>query len=191
MARGSGNSTGVFVTGLTAAALAVIAFFAFQASAAQDRAGKPRASASESASPSKDSSAQKRKDNKALPARSGSGPRVVYALERRRVWLVGRSGTVQRTFRVVPSSVSPSPGTYQVSSRTARVIGSDGVPIEHVVRFTSVAGTTIGFSAAVDGSMPDPNADPGRKTGGVREKRKDGSAMWKFATIGTNVVVVR
>lgn len=60
--------------------------------------------------------------------------------------------------------------------------------MEHVVRFASVDGTAIGFSAAVDGSAP--VLDPTERTGGIRETRADGAAMWKFATIGRTVVVV-
>ncbi|MDJ1135922.1 hypothetical protein [Streptomyces iconiensis] len=190
MARSSGGSAGVVVAGLTAVALAVIAFFAFQASAAQDKAGKP--SASQPSSPSPGASGTKKKpskDEKALPAKSGKGIRVVYALERRRVWLVDKSEKVTRTFKVVPSTVSPPPGAYKVTSRSSHVTGSDGVPIENVVRFANVQGVTIGFSAAVDGSMPKP--DGSRKTGGIREKREDGEALWLLATNGTKVVVVR
>jgi hypothetical protein len=62
------------------------------------------------------------------------------------------------------------------------------VPVEHVVRFTSVGGTTIGFSAAIDGSMPTP--DPAKRTGGVREKPTDGAVLWQFAVLSTKVVVV-
>jgi hypothetical protein len=40
----------------------------------------------------------------------------------------------------------------------------------------------------VDGSTPEP--DPTTRTGGIREARKDGKAMWQFAGIGTKVVVV-
>jgi hypothetical protein len=190
VARSSGNSAGVVVAGLTAAALAVIGFFAFQAAAAQDRAEKP--SASKSGSPSPDSpDAKKRapKKDSALPARSGSGFRVVYALERKRVWLIGKDGKVTDTFTVRPSTVSPAPGAYKVSSRASHVTGSDGVPIENVVRFTSVKGVSIGFSAALSDATPEAGAS--RKTGGIREKREDGEAMWLHATIGTRVVVVR
>lgn len=63
------------------------------------------------------------------------------------------------------------------------------MPIEHVVRFANVNGIAIGFSAAVDGSMPQP--DPAKKTGGIREKRADGDAMWEFATIGKKIVVIQ
>ena len=50
----------------------------------------------------------------------------------------------------------------------------------------------VGFSAAVDGSTaPAPAPDPTVRTGGIREARADGDAMWTFATIGRTVVVVR
>lgn len=60
--------------------------------------------------------------------------------------------------------------------------------IEHVVRFATSGGVIIGFSAAEDGSLPSP--DPSQQTGGIRERRSDGSALWELATVGTKVVVV-
>ncbi|MEU6662196.1 hypothetical protein [Streptomyces sp. NPDC046821] len=183
MARSSSG----FVAGLTAAALAVVGFLTYQASAnapdslAPKKAGKsPSAAASHKPEP--------KRDPAALPAQSGTGERVVYSLRDDRVWLVGGSGKPTRTFEVAPSTVDPPAGKYMVSSRSNSITGSDGVPIEHVVRFASVEGIAIGFSSAVDGSMPQP--DPTKKTGGIREKRADGAAMWDFATIGRSVVVV-
>lgn len=178
------------MTGLTATALAVIGFFAYQANAAQERL--EARSPDSSRAPSEDAAERKEKERKkevTLPAFSGTGERVVYDLDRDRVWLMGADDEVERTFRVNPSSVDPKPGTYKVESRAPHVTGSDGVPVENVVRFATSQGTTIGFSAALDGSLP--KAEPGRKTGGIRERREDGEAMWLFATIGTKVVVVR
>lgn len=113
----------------------------------------------------------------------------MYSVAADRVWLVGADGKVTRTFAVTPGSVDPAPGTYPVTSRSNSVTGTDGTPIEHVVRFTSVDGVAIGFSAALDGSAP--AADPAVRTGGIRESRPDGDAMWRFATIGEKVVVIR
>ncbi|WP_019547035.1 hypothetical protein [Streptomyces sulphureus] len=186
------NSAGFVVAGLTAAALAGVGFLALQANAAQDRAeqGKPSPSPTRSANDREGGEqAEKPSKSEALPPRSGKGMRVVYALERKRVWLVEKGGEVERTFRVMPSPVSPPPGEYRVESRASHVTGSDNVPVENVVRFATVRGTTIGFSAALDGSTPDPESR--QQTGGVRETREDGEAMWLFATIGTKVVVVR
>ncbi|WP_338677222.1 L,D-transpeptidase [Streptomyces sp. SCSIO 30461] len=186
MARSSSG----MVAGLTAAALAVVGFLAYQASAnVPDDLGRPAtAGHSPGAEPPGSAADQPRPDPLAVPAKSGKGVRVVYALGERRVWLVGADGKATHTFPVAPSTVSPLPGTYEVTSRSADIRGSDGVPIEHVVRFATVDGVSIGFSAAVDGSMPYP--DPSRKTGGVRMKRADGDAMWDFAVIETKVVVV-
>jgi hypothetical protein len=190
VARSGGSSAGVVVAGLTAAALVVIGFLTFQASAAQERTGQHAPSASGASSPGA-SSHNARKRAAALPARSGHGERVVYALRRKRVWLVGANDRVRRNYAVGPSAVSPRPGTYKVESRAPHVTGSDGVPVENVVRFTTVRGTTIGFSAALDGAMPQRGTGGAtRKTGGVRERRADGEALWLFAQIGTRIVVV-
>ncbi|MBY8883838.1 hypothetical protein K7472_03150 [Streptomyces sp. PTM05] len=186
--------SGTIVTALTTAALAAIGVLAWQASAAPDHTGGTHAGAAPTPSASVPGkrqggspSASARAD--ALPTESGQGKRVVYALGRKRVWLVDVSGTADRTFTVVPGSVSPTPGTYTVTSRTSTpIIGSDGVPVEHVVRFTRVDGTTIGFSEAVNGSLPTPQT--GKKAGGVRELPADGDAMWQFALNGTKVIVV-
>ncbi|MEU0719411.1 hypothetical protein ACPCAC_20305 [Streptomyces lavendulocolor] len=187
MARSSSG----FVAGLTAAALAAVGFLAYQASAnvpADLSAASPAPAASPSA-PAPGAGPKKPADPaQALPKQSGSGVRVVYSLGERRVWLVGAKDTVTRTFAVVPSTVDPAPGTYAVTSRSGSVAGSDGVRIEHVVRFATVDGVTVGFSAAVDGSLPTP--DPSRRTGGIRMKRADGDAMWTFATVSSKVVVV-
>lgn len=185
MSRGSSG----FVAGLTAAALVAVGVLAFQASAnAPDSvaATEPRtsATATEHAKP------KEKPRPVALPGDSGAGKRVVYALEDRRVWLVDADGKATRTFEVMPSTLNPLPGTYRVNTPRsgAPTKGSDGVMIEHVVRFAMVDNVAVGFSAAVDGSMESP--DPTLKTGGVRMSRADGDAMWDFALVGTKVVVL-
>ncbi|WP_306332673.1 hypothetical protein [Streptomyces sp. KL118A] len=179
------RSSSGFVAGLTAVALAAVGFLAYQASAsAPDHPGKTDKSPSASAS----RSPKDKKNPTALPAQSGAGERVVYSLEDERVWLVEASGKVKQTFKVTPGTVDPAPGSYTVTSRTGAVTGTDGVPIEHVVIFTSNDGVAIGFSAAVDGSTPRP--DPSKKTGGIRQSRAHGNVMWQFAGITQKVVVV-
>lgn len=188
VARGSSG----IVAGLTAAALAAVGFLAYQASAnAPDSVAVPKPKVSSSApAAGHDKPKEKKKTPPALPAGSGTGKRVVYALKDRQVWLVDASGTVNRTFEVMPSALNPRPGTYQVGAprQGPPTKGSDGVTIEHVVRFAMVDGVSVGFSAAVDGSMESP--DPSLKTGGVRMSRADGDAMWEFAIVRTPVVVV-
>lgn len=188
MARSSSG----FVAGLTAAALATVGFLAYraQASVPPGLGVGHGATASPSKAPSK--APRDKRHPAALPAGSGTGERVVYSVDDDRVWLVGASGRVESTFPVTPGSVDPLPGTYAVTSRSKAVTGTDGVPVEHVVRFTTVGGVVIGFSAAVptdSGSAPAP--DTSVKTGGIRESRADGETMWMFATIGQKVVVIR
>ncbi|WP_420821989.1 hypothetical protein [Streptomyces avicenniae] len=192
------------MTALTAAAIAVVAFFAYQASAADDR---PSAAASEepSASASEGDSdgagggggggeGAEEPTDPALPEESGTGRRVVYALAQQRVWLVdaaadGSGEEVTSTFEVFPSSVGPEPGEYAITSRTAQGTGSDGVPMEHAVIFHADAeGIVFGFSAATDGSVPNPESE--LRTGAIRQSRGDGDTMWEFAEEGTAVVVV-
>lgn len=186
----SRSSSGI-VAGLTGAALAAVGFLAYQASAnapADLSSPKPSSSASSPANPSGTPTKPGKQNSHAVPPDSGTGSRVVYSLSAKRVWLVSDTGTGVRTFEVMPSAVSPRPGSYQVTSRTGSTVGSDGVPIEHVVRFASIKGVTVGFSAATDNSMSSP--DPEQKTGGIRMKRADGNAMWPLATYGTKIVVV-
>lgn len=179
--------SGTLVAGMTAAALVAIAALAVQASGSvpgdplRRGPGTPSSSAtSPAAAPTPEVSA--------LPQGSGSGKRVAYAPAEGRVWLVDEHGKVQRTYTVVPGSLNPPPGRYEVTSRSARGTGGDGVTIEHVVRFAMVDSVVIGFSAARNSSAT--GQGPGRKTGGIREKLDDGTALWQFAVLGTPVVVV-
>ncbi|WP_225825026.1 hypothetical protein [Streptomyces naphthomycinicus] len=185
----AGTSSGI-VAVLTAAALGTVGFLAYRAQATVPASlgSGPEASASAAAAATK--APRDRQHPTALPSGSGTGERVVYSVDDDRIWLVSPANQVQRTFPVRPGSVDPPPGMYWVTSRSNTATGTDGLPVEHVVRFTSVEGVAIGFSAAVDdgsGMM----ADPSVKTGGIRENRADGNAMWSFATIGVPVVVIR
>ncbi|WP_059012929.1 hypothetical protein [Streptomyces specialis] len=191
----SAPGSGAVVTGLTVAALAVVAFFAYQASAADDH---PVAAPPAKSSPTGDdggTGGAATEGPPAVPAESGRGKRVVYSLEQRGVWLVdtaddGPGEVVTDTYEVFPSEVSPPAGEYAVTSRAEQGTGSDGVAIEHTVVFHVAAdGTVFGFSAALDGSTPDPDGTA-RGTGGIRQTREDGDAMWRFAAAGVPVVVV-
>ncbi|KAA0935537.1 hypothetical protein [Streptomyces apricus] len=181
------SSSGI-VAGLTAAALAAIGFLAYRASAnaPDDLAPAPVA---ESAAATAPKAPRDSRHPEALPADSGTGRRVVYSLDDDRVWLVGPEGGVERTFKVSPGRVDPPPNRYAVTSRSAAVVGSDGVAVEHVVRFASLDDVAIGFSAASDGTVSPP--DPTKKLGAIREAKEDGTSMWTFATIGTQVTVIK
>ncbi|MFI9049399.1 L,D-transpeptidase [Streptomyces sp. NPDC053427] len=181
------------VTALTAAALVAVGVLGYQASASapdhltargESHPGKSREH--HGRPPAKDRTPRPA----AVPAASGTGKRVVYSLGTERVWLVDAQGKALRTYKVAPSAVSPVAGSYQVTRRSVSLMGSDGRAIEHVVLFGSVNGVVVGFSAAVDGATPKPNPGATKKTGGIRESRDDGKAMWDFALIGTKIVVV-
>ncbi|MFJ9414733.1 L,D-transpeptidase [Streptomyces sp. NPDC101227] len=181
------------VTALTAAALVAVGVLGYQASAsAPDHLTARGAShhAKRPAHPGRPAPKDKTPRPAAVPAASGTGKRVVYSLGAKRVWLVDAQGKALRTYKVAPSTVSPVAGAYQVTQRSVSLTGSDGLAIEHVVLFGSVNGVVVGFSAAVDGSTPKPNPGATKKTGGIRESRGDGKAMWDFALVGTKVVVV-
>jgi hypothetical protein len=195
------GSSARLVAGLTGAAVAVVGFLGYQASAnAPVGAGgkKTRGGVSASASAPAPTGAlgpsRARRNPGALPGGSGKGERVVYSLGADRVWLVGPGGRARRSFTVTPGTVDPAPGTYTVTSRSRSVVGTDGTPVEHVVRFASAEGVVIGFSAAAGKPRVPPRGSAGaevRRTGGIRESRRDGTLMWGFATIGCRVVVVR
>ncbi|MFJ2816688.1 hypothetical protein ACIQOU_21980 [Streptomyces sp. NPDC091279] len=187
------SSSGFIVCGLTAVALATVGALGYQAAAtAPTDLSKPRGAGSPAPKASK--APRDRKNPAALPGNSGAGQRVVYSVDDDRVWLVGAGDTVRRTFKVTPGSVDPTPGSYGVSSRSNAVTGTDGIPIEHVVRFTVADGVTIGFSAAAQ-DAPSPSSSgasrTGARTGGIRESAQDGVAMWEFATIGRQIIVIR
>ncbi|MEZ0092122.1 hypothetical protein [Streptacidiphilus sp. EB129] len=186
--------SGAVVTVLTASALALVTMLALQAkssaSTTTTAGAKPGASASASGSTPGQGQPSAAPKPPAVPADSGSGKRVVYSLKAKRVWLVdpGNPGG-DRTFAVMPSPVSPLAATYTVDTTIASpYTGSDGVKIKDGVLFATRTGVRIGFSAAVDGTMPSP--DPTLRTGGIREALGDGQALFAFAPKGTKVVVI-
>ncbi|MER6198218.1 hypothetical protein ABT234_12735 [Streptomyces sp. NPDC001586] len=181
------SSSGI-VAGLTIAAVAAVGFLGYQASATAPP--RPPKAAAQNPAPAPSQAAAKQDAAKPVPVPegSGTGTRVVYSVGQKRVWLVGDAGQEPKSFTVMPSTVHPKAGSYLVGSRSGSVTGSDGVPIEHVVRFATAEGVAVGFSARLDGTTPAPDA--AKKTGGIRMTRADGDAMWAFATINSKVVVV-
>ncbi|MFG2679298.1 hypothetical protein [Streptomyces sp. NPDC048392] len=177
-----------WVSGLTVGAIAAVTVLAVQA----DRGPQPTATAV-GPSPTVSAGAHPTPKETApapVPESSGTGRRIVYSLGQKRVWLVDASDAARRTFTVWPGTVGPAPGTYTVGSRAeGATTGSDGVRIERIVYFTQEDGVSVAFSNAVDGSSPPPPAS-GAKTGGIRLRKADGTAVWAFATTGTKVNVV-
>jgi hypothetical protein len=132
----------------------------------------------------------------ALPADSGAGRRVVFSESRQRVWLVAADDEVRRTYPVSGSAHDNlDTGTYEVYSRSARAWGiEDSGSMRWFVRFAQGdTGAAIGFH--------DIPVDAGRKVqtaaqlgtplshGCIRQSTRDAKAMWRFAPLGTTVVV--
>ena len=136
-----------------------------------------------------------RSRDKALPQDSGSGLRVVFSQGRQRVWLVTGGHHVARTYLVSGSLTDNlDPGTYEVYSRSAKAWGiDDSGTMRYFVRFAHGDNAAIGFHdiPVDDGHLVQTKAQLGspQSHGCIRQERPDAIALWKFAPIGTTVVV--
>ena len=131
-----------------------------------------------------------------VPSGSGEGRRVVFDQTAQRVWLVGGSGDVRRTY-LVSGSVDDNldPGSYEVFSRSERAWGiDDGGTMRFMVRFAHGERAAIGFHDIPykDGERVQSRSQLGTalSSGCVRQWRPDARALWEFAPVGTPVVVV-
>ncbi len=155
-----------------------------------DRSGGSRSSDAEA--PAREDPA----DVVPLPADSGEGHRIVFSESLQRIWLVDDEDEVVRTY-LGSGSVYDNlePGTYAVYSRSRHAVGIDNSgTMEYFVRFTQGdEGAAIGFH-----SIPVDDGEPvqTRKQlgtplshGCIRQAKRDAIALWRFAPIGTTVVV--
>jgi lipoprotein-anchoring transpeptidase ErfK/SrfK len=132
-----------------------------------------------------------------VPANSGTGRRIVFAMGSQRVWLVdGSDDAVRRTY-LVSGSVTDNlhPGTYAVYSKSMDAVGvDDSGTMKYMVRFTRGDNAAIGFHdiPVLDGDRVQTRADLGtpQSHGCIRQWRPDARALWDFAPVGTKVVVV-
>lgn len=130
-----------------------------------------------------------------LPRGSGTGRRVVFSEGRQRVWLVAEGNDVRRTYLVSGSLYDNlDPGTYEVFSRSEQAWGIDDTgTMKYFVRFTQGDNAAIGFhDIPVDEGRPVQTVDQlgtPRSHGCVRQRRADAIALWRFAPLGTKVVV--
>ncbi|MDO9380661.1 MAG: L,D-transpeptidase [Nocardioidaceae bacterium] len=135
-------------------------------------------------------------DPTALPARTGQGRRVVFDRGAQRVWLVRGNGSVARTYPVSGSvHDNLDAGRYRVYSRSARATSFDySSTMGYFVRFTRGANAAIGFHDIPvddDGQKVQTRSQLGTalSSGCIRQLRPDAKAMWRFAPVGTLVVV--
>lgn len=130
------------------------------------------------------------------PADSGTGRRVVFAIADQRVWLVEADGTVARTYLVSGSLTDNlEPGSYEVYSTSPTAVGiDDSGTMRYMVRFAHGEQAAIGFHdiPVKDGEPVQSRAELGepRSHGCIRQARPDARALWRFAPVGTRVVVV-
>ncbi len=131
-----------------------------------------------------------------LPARSGNGKRIVFDIGAQRVWLVSGKGRVQRTYLVSGSLTDNlAPGRYEVYSKSVNAVGiDDSGTMKYMVRFAHGKRAAIGFHdiPVRRGEKVQTRAELGRPQshGCIRQLRKDAKALWEFAPIGTEVVVL-
>ena len=133
-------------------------------------------------------------DDLALPADSGEGRRVVFDMSAQRVWLVRADESVARTY-LVSGSVYDNldPGSFEVYSRSEDAQGIDGSTMRYMVRFAHGDNAAIGFHdiPLIDGRRVQTKAELGTPLshGCVRQWPVDARALWRFAPVGTPVVV--
>lgn len=130
-----------------------------------------------------------------LPAASGAGRRVVFDIGAQRVWLLGPTGSVQATYLVSGSRTrNLRPGHYAVYSRSRWAVGVDDSGVmQYFVRFTRGAHAAIGFHSipTKDGRPLQTREQLGtpRSHGCIRQALPDAARLWRFAPVGTPVVV--
>lgn len=130
-----------------------------------------------------------------LPARSGEGRRVVFDMSEQRVWLVHKDNSVARSYLVSGSLYDNlEAGTYEVYSRSKQAYAFDGSgSMRFMVRFTQGDNAAIGFHdiPMEDGERAQSRAELGtpRSHGCIRQWPVDAKALWRFAPLGTTVVV--
>lgn len=133
----------------------------------------------------------------ALPEESGTGKRVVYDISAQRVWLVGASDRVQRTYLVSGGKdvALLKPGSYPVTSMSRHAVAyNHKSTMNYMVRFASGRHAPIGFHdvpARSDGSLVQSRSELGTplSSGCIRQWISDARAMWEFAKVDTPVVV--
>jgi peptidoglycan hydrolase-like protein with peptidoglycan-binding domain len=133
-----------------------------------------------------------------LPANSGSGRRLVYERAGQRVWAVDKDGNIIRSWLVSGSRYNNEmPGTHKVYSKSEITTAWNGKAfLKKMVRWMKTDIGAIGFHQIPvhrdDGTVYQTEAELGtRLSGGCqRQAKEDADFLWKFATIGTPVVVL-
>ena len=132
----------------------------------------------------------------ALPEGSGDGRRVVYSNSAQRVWLVEADGTVVDSYPVSGKLGVPSPGTYEVFSRSETAwAGHDDITMKYMVRFAQGENLAIGFHAIPNDASGAPLQSEEQlgeyhSAGCVRQSLRHAAFLYEWAPEGTPVVVL-
>ena len=166
------------------------------AAARNDTAGGADGPAADAASGTSGSANAVTATGTTLPAGSGTGRRVVFSRVAQRVWLVDAADQVTSTY-LVSGSVTDNlrPGQYAVYSRSRWAVGVDDSGVmQYFVRFARGDSAAIGFHSipSKHGHLLQSTDQLGtpQSHGCIRQKLGDAEKMWKFASVGTDVVVV-
>lgn len=130
------------------------------------------------------------------PASSGKGKRVVFDISDQRVWLIADGQRVRRTYLVSGSLTDNlGPGSYEVYSKSRHAVGiNDSGTMGYMVRFTQGENAAIGFHdiPVREGELVQTRRQLGspQSHGCIRQFRPDAKALWRFAPVGTSVVVL-
>lgn len=133
-----------------------------------------------------------------LPPNSGTGRRIVFERAGQRVWAVDKDGTIIRSWLVSGSRYNNElPGTHKVYSKSEITTAWNGKAfLKLMVRWLKTDIGAIGFHQIPvhrdDGTVYQTEEELGtRLSGGCqRQAKEDAEFLWKFAKIGTPVVVV-
>ena len=132
-----------------------------------------------------------------VPIKSGTGRRIVYANRQQRVWVINADNEVIRTFPVSGMLGQPGNGTFSVFSKSPTSFSPEfaGVTFRFMTRFAiGRNGGNIGFhEIPIRNSKPMQTVDElgaFKGSGCLRSSTQDALFIYRWATLGTKVVVV-
>ena len=132
-----------------------------------------------------------------VPVGSGNGRRIVYANRQQRVWVINEQNEVIRTFLVSGMLGQPGKGTFRVFSKSPTSYSPEfaGVTFRFMTRFAiGRNGGNIGFhEIPVRNNKPMQTVEElgaFKGSGCLRSSTQDAIFIYRWAKIGTKVVVV-
>ena len=131
-------------------------------------------------------------------AGSSMGDRIVFDLSLQRVWLVNESAGWVKTYLVSGSRFDyhHKPGNYKVFSKSRTTTSYLGnATMNYMVRFDRGKNSNIGFHDIpryADGTFAQTDRQLGTplSDGCVRQRVSNAKSLYKFAKVGTPVVVI-